>query len=139
MKKLIFLFIVPVFMQAQKPAEKKDTTDGNKSEKIISSENPIESTRNLLESYRKRAMSGENFGVLARKYSEDPGSAKNGGRYGNVKKGTMVPEFEEVVFKLKPGEISEVFETKYGFHFLQLLAVRGEYYDVRHILLSFPK
>lgn len=91
-----------------------------------------------LESYRKRVMNGESMSVLAALYSEDPGSAKNGGRYDNVARGMMVPEFESIAFKLKPGEISEVFETPYGYHFIQLIARKGELVDLRHILI-IPK
>lgn len=62
--------------------------------------------------------------VLAKQYSEDPDSAKEGGIYKDVAKGVMVPEFENAAFSLKPGEVSEVFETQYGFHFVQLVARR---------------
>lgn len=94
--------------------------------------------REQLESYRKRVLNGESMSVLAALYSEDPGSAKNGGRYENVARGMMVPEFESVAFKLKPGEVSEIFETPYGFHFIQLIARKGELVDLRHILI-IPK
>jgi len=53
-------------------------------------------------------------------------------------RGQMVPEFEAVAFRLKQGEVSEIFETTYGFHFMQLVARKGESVDVRHILMS-PK
>jgi peptidyl-prolyl cis-trans isomerase SurA len=76
--------------------------------------------------------------VLCALYSEDPGSAKNGGRYESVMRGQFVPEFEAIAFKLKAGEISEIFETTYGYHFIQLVARKGESVDVRHLLLS-PK
>jgi peptidyl-prolyl cis-trans isomerase SurA len=76
--------------------------------------------------------------VIAALYSEDPGSAKSGGRYESVMRGQMVPEFEAVAFRLKPGEVSEIFETTYGYHFMQLVARKGESVDVRHILMS-PK
>ncbi|GAB4452982.1 MAG: peptidylprolyl isomerase [Bacteroidia bacterium] len=94
--------------------------------------------REQLESYRKRVLNGESMSVLAALYSEDPGSAKNGGKYENVARGMMVPEFESVAFKLKPGEVSEVFETPYGYHFIQLIARKGELVDLRHILI-IPK
>jgi peptidyl-prolyl cis-trans isomerase SurA len=76
--------------------------------------------------------------VIAALYSEDPGSAKNGGRYESVMRGQMVPEFEAVAFRLKPGEVSEIFETSYGYHFMQVVARKGESVDVRHVLMS-PK
>lgn len=94
--------------------------------------------RDLLETYRQRVINGESMSVLCALYSEDPGSAKNGGRYESVMRGQFVPEFEAVAFKLKAGEISEIFETTYGYHFIQLVARKGESVDVRHLLLS-PK
>jgi peptidyl-prolyl cis-trans isomerase SurA len=68
-------------------------------------------------------------------YSEDPGSAKDGGFIPNVSRGMMVPEFEAAAFKLKSGEISNVFETSYGYHFIKLEQRRGELLDLRHILI----
>jgi len=94
--------------------------------------------RTAIESYRDRVLKGESMSVLAALYSEDPGSAKNGGRYESVMRGVMVPEFEATAFRLKKGEISEVFETPYGFHFIELIARKGETVDLRHILIA-PK
>lgn len=102
------------------------------------SEEAKKEARERLESYRQRVISGESMSVMAALYSEDPGSAKNGGRYDNVMRGMMVPEFESVAFRLKNGEISEIFETTYGFHFIQSIARKGETVDLRHILVS-PK
>jgi peptidyl-prolyl cis-trans isomerase SurA len=96
-------------------------------------------TKDKLEGYRQRVISGESsIALLARLYSEDPGSAKEGGLIENVGKGQMVPEFEGVAFKLKEGEVSKVFETAYGYHFIQLVKRKGEVVDLRHILLM-PK
>lgn len=100
------------------------------------SEEAKEAAKATLESYRQRVLKGESMSVLAALYSEDPGSAKNGGRYESVMRGQFVPEFEAVAFRLKPGEVSEVFSTTYGYHFIQLVARKGESVDVRHILLS---
>ncbi|MES2567974.1 MAG: peptidylprolyl isomerase [Bacteroidota bacterium] len=94
--------------------------------------------RSQLEVYRNRVVNGESMSVIAALYSEDPGSAKNGGRYESVMRGQMVPEFEAVAFRLKAGEVSEIFETSYGYHFMQLVARKGESVDVRHVLMS-PK
>lgn len=80
---------------------------------------------------------GEDFGRLAMKYSEDPGSAPNGGEYSNfIKRGEFVPAFEATAFKLSIGEISDPVETEYGFHIIQLLDRRGNEYRIRHILIS---
>ena len=94
--------------------------------------------REQLGVYRQRVINGESMSVIAALYSEDPGSAKNGGRYESVMRGQMVPEFEAVAFRLKQGEVSEIFETSYGYHFMQLVARKGESVDVRHVLMS-PK
>lgn len=87
------------------------------------------------EEYRQRVIGGESMITLARLYSEDPGSAKEGGLIINVFRGQMTPEFEAVAFRLKSGEISSVFETPYGYHFMQLVARKGDLLDLRHILI----
>ena len=88
-----------------------------------------------LEAIRLRIKSGEDFGFLAKTYSEDPGSAAEGGDYGFIDRNTMVKEFTAWSFKLRAGEISPVFETEFGYHFLQVLERRGEQAHVRHILI----
>lgn len=85
---------------------------------------------------RDRILKGERFSTLALLYSEDPGSAKKGGELGFQGRGELVPEFEAVAFALKDGEISEVVETEYGFHIIQMIERRGDYVNVRHILLT---
>jgi peptidyl-prolyl cis-trans isomerase SurA len=91
--------------------------------------------RAKLEGYRQRVLKGESMRVIATLYTEDPGSAKTGGEYNGIARGTFVPEFEAVAFRLKPNEVSEIFESPFGFHFIQLIARRGELVDVRHILV----
>ncbi|HEY2582439.1 MAG TPA: peptidylprolyl isomerase [Mucilaginibacter sp.] len=83
----------------------------------------------------KRVKAGEDFAALARLYSQDPGSAVEGGDLGFADRTTFVKEFAAMAFKLKAGEISPVFETEYGFHFLQVIERRGEQVHVRHILI----
>lgn len=85
---------------------------------------------------RKRILAGERFSTLAVLYSEDPGSAKKGGELGFYGRGELYPEFEAVAFNLKDGEISEIVETEAGFHIIQMIERRGEYVNVRHILLT---
>jgi peptidyl-prolyl cis-trans isomerase SurA len=95
-----------------------------------------EITKRELIDIRNRILAGEDFGTLARKYSSDPSVTVNGGDMGFVGRGVMVPEFEAMSFKLKPGEISMPVETAFGFHIIQLLERRGNEYHSRHILMA---
>lgn len=95
-------------------------------------------TRNQLLDIRSRILAGEDFATLARKYSNDPSVLTNNGEMGWVGRGRMVPEFEAVAFRIKPGEVSMPFESPFGMHILQLIDRRGNEYNSRHILIS-PK
>ncbi len=75
-----------------------------------------EDAKKILERLKK----GEDFAKIAKKSSIDPGSAKNGGDLGFFSAGQMVPEFEAVAIKLKPGEISEPVKTKFGYHIIKV-------------------
>jgi len=97
-----------------------------------------QAVRDKLKGFRERFAKGDDFSTLAVLYSEDPGSSKQGGELGMFKRGEMRPEFEAAAFKLKPGEVSETVETEDGFHLIQMIERRGEYINVRHILLQ-PK
>lgn len=88
-----------------------------------------------LNEYRRRILNGERFSTLALLYSEDPGSARKGGELGFYGRGELYPEFEAVAFRLREGEVSDIVETEAGFHILQLIERRGDYVNVRHILL----
>jgi peptidyl-prolyl cis-trans isomerase SurA len=96
-------------------------------------------TKDKLAQWRLDILSGERtFASTAVLYSNDPGTRTDGGEFGWVSRGTFVPEFDRIAFKMKEGDISEVFETDYGFHILELFERRGEQYSGRHILL-IPK
>ena len=94
-----------------------------------------EAYKQKAEDLLKRVKAGEDFGALARLYSQDPGSAPDGGDLGFSDRSSFVKEFSAMAFKLKAGEISPVFETDFGFHFLQVIERRGEQVHVRHILI----
>jgi peptidyl-prolyl cis-trans isomerase SurA len=80
-------------------------------------------------------VNGEDFETLAKTYSDDIGSGQRGGNLGYAKRGQMVSEFEAAALKLKKNELSQVIESEYGFHLIQLLDRRGDEYDARHILI----
>jgi peptidyl-prolyl cis-trans isomerase SurA len=99
------------------------------------SEEAEQKARARIDTILARLRSGADFAELARLYSEDPGSAKRGGEIGFAKRGDFVPEFEEAAFALKPGEISDVVRTQFGFHVIQVLERRGEKIRLRQILI----
>lgn len=78
---------------------------------------------------------GASFNVKAILYSKDPASAPKGGFYKITKQTPFVKEFKDVAFSLAEGEISEPFETVYGFHIIKIDKIRGQELDLRHILL----
>lgn len=93
--------------------------------------------RQKLESLRKRIVEdGEDFAQIAGKYSDDFASARIGGDLGWTKRGKFVPEFEAAAYILEPGEISEVTESEFGFHIIELLERRGNTIHTRHILVK---
>lgn len=83
----------------------------------------------------KKLDEGADFAKLAEEYSEDPGSSERGGDLGFVSRGDLVKEFEEVAFALDEGEISDIVQSQFGFHIIQLLERQGEKVHVRHILI----
>jgi peptidyl-prolyl cis-trans isomerase SurA len=92
--------------------------------------------RAKLAGIRKRIVDGADFETMARIYSEDPGSAARGGELGDFTRGAMAPEFEAAAFSLQPDELSPIIETEFGFHILKLIKRKGEYINVRHILIQ---
>ena len=84
-----------------------------------------EDTERELNDIRQRVLDGEDFGELADEFSEDPGSAKLGGDLGWLGLGVLASEFEKTMLETDIGVISEVFETEFGFHFLEVLGKRS--------------
>lgn len=93
-----------------------------------------DAARKRLEEIRGQVMNGTPFSTAARLNSDDPGSASQGGKI-TASKGMMVKPFEAAVFSLKEGEVSNVFESEYGFHIVKLEKRLGDDYTCRHILI----
>lgn len=95
-----------------------------------------DSVANQLRMYKEMIHEGtSDFKTLATQYSQDPGSAIQGGELGFFRRGELAPEYEATALGLRPGEISDPVETMFGFHMIQLLERRGNTFNTRHILL----
>lgn len=93
--------------------------------------------RNFLDSIRTLVSTGKmSLTLAASRYSEDPGSKYKGGCYENVGRGQFVPEFEAAAFDTPIGDMSPVFETDFGFHFLRVTDRRGQSFSACHVLVS---
>lgn len=89
---------------------------------------------NELRELRAQAIGGADFGILAANNTNEPGGKERRGELGWFGRGQMVPEFEEVVYNLREGEVSEPFETEFGVHVVKLYERRGEMVHAAHIL-----
>ncbi len=94
-----------------------------------------EKAEKLLDSVK----SGMDFSELAKKYSDDSLSALQGGSLGKSKKGSFVKEFEDAAFLLKPGEVSGIVESEFGYHIIKLNEKSGDFITAQHILVKFPR
>jgi peptidyl-prolyl cis-trans isomerase SurA len=91
-----------------------------------------------LKEIRQDVLTGSSFFSKAVLFSEDPGSSSNGGFYKMNRKTQFVKEFKDVAFSLAEGEISEPFETEFGYHIIMVEKIKGQEVELRHILIS-PK
>lgn len=98
----------------------------------------INRIKNQLRDYTDRITKGEtSFATLARLYSEDPGSARQGGELGYMGRGMLDPAFAAAAFNLTdPKKVSKVVESEFGYHIIQLIDRRGDKVNCRHILLK---
>ena len=86
----------------------------------------VDATKAEAEVLRERILAGEDFALIAEEFSEDPGSGSNGGNLEWLPKGATVGEFENVMLNSEINEVSEVFESQFGFHFLEVTGKRVE-------------
>lgn len=100
----------------------------------ITPEDKLRAFNDLTEIRNKIVREGKSFSTQARINSMDPGSASQGGEI-SATRGMMVPQFESAVFNLADGEVSEVFESTYGYHIVKLLERKGDDYKCQHILI----
>jgi peptidyl-prolyl cis-trans isomerase SurA len=100
-------------------------------------ENKSEARQKLLD-YRGQILGGKSFSLLAIMYSEDPGSASNGGEIGYMMRGELEKPYADAAFSLTKNTVSKIVETKFGYHIIQLIGKNGEMINTRHILVK-PK
>ncbi len=93
-------------------------------------------TKETLLGLRERIVNGTRFEVLARMYSIDQSSALRGGEMDPCPAANYVKPFADALIKLKPNQVSEVIETEFGFHIIQLIGQKGDLYHCRHILIK---
>lgn len=98
------------------------------------SDESIERAKTLLTDLAAQAREGADFAELAKKNTQEPGGRQRGGSLGWFGRGQMVPEFEEVAYQLRVGEVSEPLRTEFGFHIIRLNDKRGELLNASHIL-----
>lgn len=103
---------------------------------IKPSENSLEKALLKTKKIREEIISGLSFEEAAKKYSEDLGSKKNGGKLGYVPRGTFVQEFDKVAFTIDLNILSEPVKTQFGYHLIEVLQRSGEKVSARHILIS---
>ncbi len=85
---------------------------------------------------RRELLDGKDFAELAQEYSDDPGSAQRGGDLGFMAREDFVRPYAEAAFQLEEGELSDIVESDFGFHIIQMLERRGEKIHTRHILIA---
>jgi parvulin-like peptidyl-prolyl isomerase len=131
---------------AQEQLKDKMTATDQEIDEYLKQHPELDSKQNRVkaEEVLKRVKAGEDFSKLAKEFSTDPGSKEKGGDLGWFGKGQMVPEFEQAAFALKPGQVSELVETKFGFHIIKVDERKTEKKDgkdeekvhARHILIG---
>jgi peptidyl-prolyl cis-trans isomerase SurA len=108
-------------------------------EQVIIAPHPSEEAelgaRERAEQALSRLRAGEDFALIAREFSDDLATREDGGDLGWIRQGQLLPEFEEVLFRMRPGQVSDLVETGIGYHIIKLERVRGAERMTRHILI----
>jgi peptidyl-prolyl cis-trans isomerase SurA len=105
----------------------------------VVSEAARQASLDKIKSVQQQLEAGGDFATLAREYSDDPGSREKGGDLGFTRKGELVPSFENTAYALKPGQISGIVESRFGYHIIQLIEKNGDRIHTRHILALFDR
>lgn len=100
-------------------------------------DNKAEARQKLLD-IRSQILAGKSFNILAMLYSEDPGTASNGGELGFMMRGELEKPYADAAFSLTKNTVSKIVETKFGYHIIQLIEKNGDLINTRHILIK-PK
>ena len=103
---------------------------------VVNEEERLKALDRIKEIQKELNSESADFAEIAKKYSQDPGSAKRGGDLGFAKRGTFVPAFEAAAYDLKVGMMTDIVESKFGFHIIQLIERRGNTINTRHILIK---
>jgi parvulin-like peptidyl-prolyl isomerase len=110
---------------AMAPAKDKDKKDADAKPKALSKDEARKKAQSILDRLRK----GEDFGKLAEENSDDPGSKVKGGDLGFFAKGAMVGPFDDAAFSMKPGDMSDLVETQFGFHIIKVEERHSKAFD----------
>lgn len=102
---------------------------------VTPSDSALSRARLKADSMYALATSGSEFEDLARRFSDDPGTRERGGDLGYFREGTMVREFSNAAFAMRPGQISPPIRTSFGYHIIKLERIRGSERQARHILI----
>jgi len=120
------LFIIPASVKASHILAIFPWVEDN-SEETEETEEGRKEALEKIKMVEDKLKNGVDFEVLARQYSDDSASAASGGDLGYISKGQMIEEFEEALFSMDVGEVSEIVETKYGFHIIKVFDRQEEY------------
>ena len=126
---VILIFAISIYVSHQQAVRQQRRPEIRTRHILIKADrtDPVKSAQALerVKEIRERILAGEDFAQLARKYSEDPMSAPVGGDLGFLEADKLDEQYEEATSLLEKGEVSDIVETAYGYHLIQLIERRG--------------